>query len=415
MQAEIVTIGDEILIGQIVDSNSAFIGKELNKIGVSVYQITSIQDDKKHILKALKEAEANADIIILTGGLGPTKDDITKTTIAEYFDDTLVQNEDALQNIKTLWKRYIKQPLAQVNIDQALMPSKSEMLINKFGSASGIWISKNNKVFISLPGVPYEMKALIIDEAIPKLQATFKMPFIYHKTLLVYDIGESMLAERIADFEDNLPHFIKLAYLPNLGRVRLRLSAKGKDKQTVLEEVEHQLKKLVPLLDGIFFSYEKNEPIEVLIGKQLAQLGKTMAVAESCTGGKIAEQITANSGASAYFKGGLVTYATQSKIDILKVEAALIDKHSVVSKQVAKAMALGVQKLYNSDYALATTGTAGPTKGDSSVEVGTVCIALATPTDVIVEEFHLGQHRFKVIQRAVNKAFEMLQKEILKN
>ncbi len=415
MQAEIITIGDEILIGQIVDSNSAFIGKELNKIGVSVYQITSIQDDKKHILKALKEAEANADIIILTGGLGPTKDDITKTTIAEYFDDTLVQNEDALQNIKTLWKRYIKQPLAQVNIDQALMPSKSEMLINKFGSASGIWISKNNKVFISLPGVPYEMKALIIDEAIPKLQATFKMPFIYHKTLLVYDIGESMLAERIADFEDNLPHFIKLAYLPNLGRVRLRLSAKGKDKQTVLEEVEHQLKKLVPLLDGIFFSYEKNEPIEVLIGKQLAQLGKTMAVAESCTGGKIAEQITANSGASAYFKGGLVTYATQSKIDILKVEAALIDKHSVVSKQVAKAMALGVQKLYNSDYALATTGTAGPTKGDSSVEVGTVCIALATPTDVIVEEFHLGQHRFKVIQRAVNKAFEMLQKEILKN
>jgi len=415
MQAEIITIGDEILIGQIVDSNSAFIGKELNKIGVSVYQITSIQDDKKHILKALKEAEANADIIILTGGLGPTKDDITKTTIAEYFDDTLVQNEDALQNIKTLWKRYIKQPLAQVNIDQALMPSKSEMLINKFGSASGIWMSKNNKVFISLPGVPYEMKALILDEAIPKLQATFKMPFIYHKTLLVYGIGESMLAERIADFEDNLPHFIKLAYLPNLGRVRLRLSAKGKDKQTVLEEVEHQLKKLVPLLDGIFFSYEKNEPIEVLIGKQLAQLGKTMAVAESCTGGKIAEQITANSGASAYFKGGLVTYATQSKIDILKVEAALIDKHSVVSKQVAKAMALGAQKLYNSDYALATTGTAGPTKGDSNVEVGTVFIALATPIDVIVEEFHLGQHRFKVIHRAVNKAFEMLQKEILKN
>lgn len=415
MLAEIITIGDEILIGQIVDSNSAFIGKELNKIGASVYQITSIQDDKTHILKALKEAEANADIIILTGGLGPTKDDITKTTIAEYFNDTLVQNEDALQNIKILWKRYVKQPLAQVNIDQALMPSKSEMLINKFGSASGIWMSKNNKVFISLPGVPYEMKTILVDEAIPKLKAMFKMPFIHHKTLLIYGIGESMLAERIADFEDNLPNFIKLAYLPNLGRVRLRLSAKGEEKQVVLKEMELQLKKLIPLLEGIFFSYEENEPIEILIGKQLTQLGKTIVTAESCTGGKIAEQITANSGASAYFKGGLITYATQSKIEVLKVDPALIKKHSAVSKEVAEAMAKGAQQLFNSDYALATTGTAGPTKGDSHAEVGTVFIALATPDTVIVEEFHLGQHRFKVIHRAVNKAFEMLQKEILKN
>ena len=233
MQAEIITIGDEILIGQIVDSNSAFIGKELNKIGVSVYQITSVQDDREHILKALKEAEENADVIVVTGGLGPTKDDITKTTLAEYFDDNLVQNEVVLENIKSIWKQY-KIPLTQVNIDQALMPSKAEMLLNKFGSAPGIWINKSNKVFISLPGVPFEMKALITDAVVPKLRDTYKLPFIHHKTLLVYGIGESMLAERIANWEDNLPKFIKLAYLPNLGSVRLRLSAKGQERKTIL-------------------------------------------------------------------------------------------------------------------------------------------------------------------------------------
>lgn len=414
MQAEIITIGDEILIGQIVDSNSAFIGKELNKIGVSVYQITSVQDDQTHILKALEEAENNVDIIIVTGGLGPTKDDITKTTLTQYFDDTLVQNEAALENIKSIWKQY-KIPLTQVNIDQALIPSKAEMLLNKFGSAPGIWINKNDKVFISLPGVPFEMKALITDAAIPKLRATYKLPFIYHKTLLVYGIGESMLAEKIASWEDNLPKFIKLAYLPNLGSVRLRLSAKGLKKETVLTEIDDQLEKLTPLLEGIFFSFEENESAEVLIGQQLTQLKKTITTAESCTGGKIAERITANSGASAYFKGGLVTYATQSKIDVLKVEASLIKKHSVVSKQVAEAMALNAKALFNTDYAIATTGEAGPTKGDSNAEVGTVFIALATPENVIVKEFNLGQPRFKVINKAVNKAFEMLQKEILKN
>ncbi|AXT19473.1 competence/damage-inducible protein A [Flavobacteriaceae bacterium AU392] len=414
MQAEIITIGDEILIGQIVDSNSAFIGRELNKIGVSVYQITSVQDDQTHILKALEEAENNVDIIIVTGGLGPTKDDITKTTLTKYFDDTLVQNEVALENIKSIWKQY-KIPLTQVNIDQALIPSKAEMLLNKFGSAPGIWINKNDKVFISLPGVPFEMKALITDAVIPKLRATYKLPFIYHKTLLVYGIGESMLAEKIASWEDNLPKFIKLAYLPNLGSVRLRLSAKGLKKETVLTEIDDQLEKLTPLLEGIFFSFEESESAEVLLGQQLTQLKKTITTAESCTGGKIAERITANSGASAYFKGGLVTYATQSKIDVLKVDASLIEKHSVVSKQVAEAMALNAKALFNTDYAIATTGEAGPTKGDSNAEVGTVFIALATPENVIVKEFNLGQPRFKVINKAVNKAFEMLQKEILKN
>ncbi|MBT8260803.1 MAG: damage-inducible protein CinA, partial [Bacteroidia bacterium] len=230
MFAEIITIGDEILIGQIVDTNSAFISRELNKIGIFVYQITSVQDQREHILKALKEAEENADVIILTGGLGPTKDDITKNTIAEYFNDVLVQDQYVLKNIERIWRDYIKLPLSQVNIDQALIPSKAEALMNIHGSAPGMWIESNNKIFISLPGVPFEMKDLITNHVIPKPQAQFKLPFIIHKTLLTQGLGESMLAERITDWEDALPTYVKLAYLPNLGRVRLRLTAKGNNK-----------------------------------------------------------------------------------------------------------------------------------------------------------------------------------------
>ena len=415
MQAEIITIGDEILIGQIVDTNSAFIAKALNKIGVSVYQITSIQDEKAHILNAINEAEGNADIIIITGGLGPTNDDITKTTIAEYFDDVLVLNDSVLKNIETLWEKYIKQPLSQVNKDQALMPSKAKVLMNHFGSAPGMWLEKSGKVFISLPGVPFEMKALITNAVIPKLQEQFKLPFILHKTLLTYGLGESMLAERIEDWENNLPEFIKLAYLPNLGKVRLRLSAKGMDKEHVIAEMDKQLDLLLPQIKDVFVGYEEDGSLESIIGNQLTTLGKTLATAESCTGGKIAEQITAHSGASVYFKGSVVSYATQAKIDVLNIDKRLIEDYSVVSTQVAEAMATKVQQLFKVDYAIATTGNAGPTKGDADAEVGTVYIAIATPTQVYSREFQLGNHRTKVIQKAVNKAFEMLQKEIFKN
>ncbi len=416
MQAEIITIGDELLIGQVTDTNSVFIAKALNKIGVSVYQITSIQDDKKHILKALKEAQENADIIILTGGLGPTKDDITKKTIAEYFGDTLVRDASVLKNIEHLWEQYIKQPLAQVNKDQALVPSKCMVLMNKLGSAPGMWIEKNNKVFVSLPGVPFEMKALIENEVIPKLKDTFNCPFILHKTLLVYGVGESSLAARIESWEDALPNYIKLAYLPNLGKVRLRLSAKGFDKDIIENEVDQQIEKLLPLIKDEFFGFEDDDDsIEVVIGKQLVKLKQTLAVAESCTGGKIAQQITSNAGSSAYFKGGLVTYATQSKTDVLGVSKRIIDTHSVVSAQVAESMAKNALQLFNTDYAIATTGNAGPEKGDSDAEVGTVFIAIATKTDVFSEVFNMGNHRVKVVNKAVNKALEMLQKEILKN
>jgi nicotinamide-nucleotide amidase len=414
MQAEIITIGDEILIGQVVDTNSAYISKELNKVGISVYQITSVQDDRDHILKSLKEAEDNADIIIVTGGLGPTKDDITKNTFAEYFDDTLIQDESVLRNIESMWKRYIKQPLSQVNIDQALVPSKATVLMNRFGSAPGMWMEKNGKIFVSLPGVPYEMKALINNEVLPKVQQKFHLASIFHKTIHTYGIGESKLAERISAWEDNLPAYIKLAYLPNLGTVRLRLSAKGEER-LIQAEVKRQIDLLLPQIEDVFVGFEEDGTIEKVIGQRLTQLGKTIATAESCTGGKIAEKITSVSGASAYFRGSIVSYATETKIEVLNVSQDLIDKYSVVSIEVVEAMARNAQKLFKTDYAIATTGNAGPTKGDSEVEVGTVCIAIATPERIFSEEFQLGNHRIKVINKAVHKAFEMLKKEIFKN
>lgn len=414
MLAEIITIGDEILIGQIVDTNSAFIAKQLNKIGVSVYQITSVQDDKTHILKAFKEAEENANIIIITGGLGPTKDDITKKTLAEYFDDTLVRNEAVTENVKRIWADFVIKTPTQVNLDQAMVPSKAEVLMNLHGSAPGMWLEKNGKIFISLPGVPFEMKGLIDDLVIPKLIRQYQFPYIQHETLLTYGLGESALAERIEAWEDQLPSYIKLAYLPSLGRVRLRLSGKSKDKQLVQKEIERQIALLLPQIQDIFVGFESAESIEAVIGKQLIALGKTVATAESCTGGKIAELFTAIAGASQYFKGSVVSYATQSKIDVLKIDEQLIDKFSVVSGEIAEAMAKSALNLFDSDYAIATTGNAGPTKGDSEAEVGTVYIAIATIDKVFSERFTFGNHRHKVINRAATKAFEMLEKEILK-
>jgi nicotinamide-nucleotide amidase len=414
MKAEIITIGDEILIGQIVDTNSAFIAKALNKIGVSVYQITSVQDNKAHILNAFENAERNVDIVLITGGLGPTKDDITKTTLAHYFEDTLVYDDAVLANIKYLWKNFVKQPLLQVNIDQSLVLSKATALMNKSGSAPGMWIEKNNTVFISLPGVPYEMKGLMNEEVLPRISEKFDCPFILHKTLLTYGLGESVIAERIKDWEAALPSSIKLAYLPNLGRVRLRLSSTGFDEAVISAAVEAQVTALLPLINDIFVGFEEQSSIEQIIGNQLVKLGKTLAIAESCTGGKIAENITAYPGASAYFKGGMVTYSTASKINILKVDEDLIEKHSVVSSEVAEAMAENVKRVFDSDYGIATTGNAGPSKGDSDEAVGTVVIAIATPKGVYSQKFNFGSQRLRVVQKAVTMAFTLFQKEIFK-
>ncbi|MEO0902862.1 MAG: molybdopterin-binding protein, partial [Bacteroidota bacterium] len=254
MQAEIITIGDEILIGQIVDSNSAFIAKEFNKVGVSVYQITSVQDDREHILQALEQALDRSNLVILTGGLGPTKDDITKHTLCEFFQDELVKNEDVLQHIEDLFAKYISTPISDLNRQQALVPSKATVLHNAYGTAPGIWLEKKNTVFVSLPGVPFEMKHLIKEQVLPKIIETYDRPHIIHKTLLTYGLGESAIAERIEDWEDNLPKHIRLAYLPNLGRVRLRLTAKGLNREKLEQEIESEVKQLYPLIEDIFYS-----------------------------------------------------------------------------------------------------------------------------------------------------------------
>ncbi|MBP6072872.1 MAG: CinA family nicotinamide mononucleotide deamidase-related protein [Flavobacterium sp.] len=414
MTATIVTIGDEILIGQIVDTNSGFIAKALDKIGIQTLEMLSISDDKQHILDTFASLQNKTDLVLITGGLGPTKDDITKHTFCAYFEDHLIRNQEVEAHVIQLIESVMKRPASQINKDQALVPSTCQILFNMVGTAPGMWMQKEQTVYISLPGVPYEMKYIVEHQIIPKLVQEYDRPYILHKTIMTYGQGESLVAERIEDWENNLPDFIKLAYLPAPGRVRLRLTARGKDKEVLEKAIQENVATLSTIIGDIIVGYDEDQTIEAMLGKQLVSKNKTLATAESCTGGKIAQVITSVSGASAYFKGSVVSYATETKVNVLGVSQELITAYSVVSKEVATEMALRVQKMMQTDFAIATTGNAGPTKGEADAPLGTVCIAIATPTGSIVEQFDFGQPREKVIDRTVNKAFEMLQKEILK-
>jgi nicotinamide-nucleotide amidase len=412
MKATIVTIGDEILIGQIVDSNSSYIAKALDKIGIATHEMLSISDDKEHILSTFQKLQNKVDVVLITGGLGPTKDDITKKTFCDYFNDSLIEDEKVLQHVKDIIEGFYKRPITQLNKDQALVPSKAKVLFNKMGTAPGMWMEHQNTIFISMPGVPYEMKYLIDNEVIPNLVEKFERPFIVHQTIMTYGRGESLIAEQIEDWENNLPSFIKLAYLPSPGRVRLRLTARGNDEFVLKEAIKNQIISLTPLIEEIIVGFEEDDSIEVVLGRKLKEKGFTIATAESCTGGKIGQMLASIVGASSYFKGSLVTYAKQSKIDVLGVSKEVIEKYSVVSEEVALEMVNKVKQIMGSDYAIATTGNAGPSKGDSDADLGVVYIAIATPNKVFVERFDFGQPREKVIDRAVNKAFELVYKEI---
>lgn len=414
MKASIITIGDEILIGQIVDTNSSYIAKQLDKIGISVSEMRSISDDKTQILQTLSELQNQVEVVIITGGLGPTKDDITKKTICEFCDDILIESSEVLQHVKNLIEGFYKRPITQINKDQALVPSKAEILFNKMGTAPGMWLKKESTIFISLPGVPYEMKYLIDNEVIPKIIKKFSRPYIIHKTIMTYGRGESLIAEEIEDWENNLPTFIKLAYLPSPGRVRLRLTARGKDEIELKKAIDNEVTKLQELIGDIIVGFDEDESIEVVIGRLLTNKGLTIATAESCTGGKISQIIASVSGASNYFKGSVVSYATDIKESVLNISKDLIQKNSVVSREVAKEMVVSIQKMMQTNIAISTTGNAGPLKGDSDAEVGTVFIGIAIDDEVFVEEFNFGQPREKVIDRAVNKALELVYKEILK-
>ena len=413
MKAELITIGDEILIGQIVNTNSVFLAKALNDIGIEITQITSISDKKDDIIGALKLSEKRAKLVILTGGLGPTSDDLTKQTLCSYFNDKLIENKEILDHIEEIFKKYVTTPINEQNRKQALLPSKAKIFKNNYGTASGMWFEKNGQVIISLPGVPFEMKSLMTNEVIPKLQNHFTRPFIVHKTIITYGLGESAIAEIISIWENSLPDDLKLAYLPNLGRVRLRISGKGPDRKSINDKIDKEIDKLLPLIKDIFVGYEDVSSFEEKIKAQFLFKNKTLSLAESCTGGEISARLAKVPGASKYFVGSIISYQTQSKSDLLSVPKNIIEKNSVVSKQVAEMMAQNVRKKFNSSLGVATTGNAGPSKGDSDAEIGTVWIAISSDKRIISERFTFGKHRERVIGKAVNKALEMVYREII--
>ena len=413
IRAKIITIGDEILIGQIVDTNSTFISNELIKIGVEVCEILSIRDTKDDIINAFNNSIDKFDIIITTGGLGPTNDDITKDVFCEFFNDKLIHNQELLVHIENLFKNFVDNPINDLNRAQALVPSKALLIENQYGTAAGMQIKKNNSFFISLPGVPYEMKSMIVNSVVPFIEKEFNCPIILKKTLMTYGVGESTIAKKLKDFEDGLSKNFKLAYLPNLGRVRLRLSCRGFDRTDLGKKMDNYIAQLFEILGKIIIGFESVNSIESEIGKILKKSGKTLSTAESFTGGLISSRISSVPGASSYFKGAVVAYDTNIKQNLLSVNQNDIDLHSVVSSQVANSMALNAKKLLKTDYAISTTGNAGPDKGDSKKEVGSIYISLATLNDVKSYEFNFGKNREKNIKKSVNKALELLFSELL--
>ena len=412
MKAKIVTIGDEILIGQIIDTNSVFISKQLIRIGFEVKKIVSIGDTKEEILKTLQDSQGFYDLVILTGGLGPTNDDITKEAFCKFFNDKLVHNQEILNHIENLFKKFTDNPINELNRAQAFLPSKANLIPNVFGTAAGMSLKKGDTLYISLPGVPFEMKPMLENHIIPNLKKDFKCPYIANRTLLTYGKGESYIAKKLVDFESHLPPNFKLAYLPNYGRVRLRLSAKSEHKHELESKMDSLVSKLYSIIGDIIVGYETLNPIELEIAKKLIKSNYTLSVAESLTGGLLSARLTSFPGASNFFKGSVTAYNTNVKINTLGINKKTIKNHSVVSKEVANEMARNIKNILNSDFSISTTGNAGPTKGDSDCEVGKIFISIATSNDIKSFEFNFGNNREKNINKTVNKALELLFQEI---
>jgi len=411
MKAEIITIGDELLIGQVIDTNSAWLGQQLSLLGISLYQRTACGDSKEQILSCLKDAENRSDIIIITGGLGPTKDDITKKTMCEYFNTTLVVDEKVLEWVTRIF-RMRKMEMLETNLQQAMIPANSKTLWNRSGTAPGMWFDINNKIFISLPGVPFEMKTIFEEEAIPLIKNKFTLPFIYHRTLQTCSIGESYLAEKIIDIEETLPQHIKLAYLPSVGAVRLRLSAHGNNESEVMNDVAVIVNKMYERI-GEYIYGENNDSLSEVVGKLLTNKNKTMATAESCTGGFIAHQITSIPGSSKYFTGSIISYDNKIKQQELNVSNTILNNEGAVSEACVKQMATEILSKFNVDYAIATSGIAGPDGGSEEKPVGTVWIAVASRNEIITKKFNMGDNRERTILRTSISELDMLRKMIL--
>ena len=406
MKATILTIGDEILIGQIVDTNSVSIAKKLNAAGIVVLEKCSIGDDREEILRAVERARASSEVVIVTGGLGPTKDDITKKTLAELYHCPMRFDESVAHHVEQmLTARGIA--FNALNRSQAEVPAACTVLHNAHGTAPGMWFEEEGRVVISLPGVPFEMEHLMEDQVMPRLKARFSLRQIVHRTLITSGLAESLLAQRIEPWEDALPSYLKLAYLPAPGIVRLRLSAYEVEGEQVREEIEARFAELQQLIPDHIVGFE-TATVEEEVHRQLLRRGATLAVAESCTGGKIASKFTAMAGASGYFLAGLTTYANEAKINLLGVNAATIERYGAVSEQTAREMAEGVRRVTGADYGVATTGIAGPTGGSAEKPVGTVWFALATPEGTKALCHLCGTDRGQVIDRATAYAIRLL-------
>ena len=451
MNIEIINIGDEILIGQVINTNAAWMAEELNKNGFKAYQFTVISDERDHILQGLEDALSRADVVLISGGLGPTKDDITKETICEFFNTKLVFNEEAFQNIEALFSRRGYQ-VTEVNRKQAELPENCITLPNRLGTARGMLFDSGSRVkvqgsriegrgkreeelnarsenreakielptaycqlptvFIFLPGVPFEMKDMFTREVIPRLKERFASQAIYHKTVLTQGKGESFIADILEDWENNLPEHIKLAYLPQPGIVRLRLSATGLEEEVLQQEVESKISELLQIIPELIFGYD-DDTLESIVGQLLMQHKQTLAIAESATGGYIAHLVTSVSGSSSWFQGSVVAYSNRSKEDILYVKKETLESHGAVSEQVVLEMALGARARFRTDYAIATTGIAGPTGGTPDKPIGTVWIGITTPDGVFAKYFEFGDNRERNIRKTALQALNLLRKELL--
>ena len=402
MNAYLINIGDELLIGQVVNTNASWMASELEKNNIHVARIVTIADDFNDITKTLSDALVHAEVVIMTGGLGPTKDDITKTALCDYFDMQLVMHEPSLANVTDFFTKRGLQ-ISAINQMQGLVPDGCEPLLNKVGTAPGMWFERDGKIVVSLPGVPFEMQWLMSEYVLPKLQQRLGTEAILHKTVLTCGIGESFLADTIEAWELALPTNFRLAYLPEAGKVRLRLSAHGDDKLLLQQQMEEQLAKLIPLIDTYIYGYD-DETFASVIGKLLIERGATLATAESCTGGQLGHRITEVAGASAYYLGGVVAYSNDIKEQLLGVHTDTLTQYGAVSAQTAEAMAIGCRKLFQTDYAIATTGISGPTGGTEEKPLGTVWIAIASEKEVVSKKYVFRTTRAQHQERTVNQA-----------
>ena len=411
VEAEIITIGDEILIGQTVDTNSAWMGQRLNDVGVDVDRVVSIRDTKEAIVEALENVKPKTKLVLLTGGLGPTKDDITKYTLQDYFGGDLVFNQEAYDNVERIFKMF-KKEVIEVNRLQAMIPSTCIMLLNEMGTAPGMLFERDGVHYVSMPGVPYEMKHLIRTHVLPLIKEKLNPGVVIHRTILTQGLGESFLAEIIKDWQDSLHEEISLAYLPSAGMVKMRLTVKGRDEKFLNELIEDAVAKLLPQIEKYVYGTE-NDTLESVVGALLKNDNATLSSAESCTGGNIARLLTTIPGSSAYFIGSVVAYHNKVKQNMLDVSENDLKTYGAVSEPVVLQMANGAKEKFGTDYAVATSGIAGPDGGTKDKPVGTIWIAVAGPKRTITRKFNFGNNRLRNIQKTSFMALNMLREELM--